>query len=226
MTNPVRSDLSRRRFVGTAAGVAGGAVLWGVASSGTAVAAPKPSETKPSTWSGGKTANGWPVVKTVPTHLIEGSSVSVPVLDGDVATILLHLARRFHYEVDSLRQGEVTGHSGDRKVAQPYESNYLSGTAIAIRPQAYPAGAQGGLYPHELVIVRDILTELDGAVAWGGDEKTAKESHFHIALKPGHPKIKNVARKIREWNEAPGKGAGTVDAFEPSRRQAAKAFTR
>ncbi len=223
MSNPVRA-LSRRRFVGTAAGAAGAAALWSIGTAGTATAAPKPNDTNG--WKGDKTANGWPVVKTVPTHLIEGSSVAVPVLDGDVATILLHVARRFHYEVDSLRQGEVTGHSGDRKVAQPYESNYLSGTAIAIRPAAYPVGAKDGLYPHELVVVRDILAEMDGAVAWGGDEKTAKESHFHIAVKPGHPKLKGVAKKIREWNEAPGKGAGTVDAFDPSRRQAAKAFTR
>ncbi|MET8748607.1 hypothetical protein ABZW32_00775 [Streptomyces sp. NPDC004667] len=225
MSNPI-PGLSRRRFVGTAAGAAGAAALWSIGT-GTAAAAPKPTPPNaPTAWKGNSTANGWPVVTSVPTRLIEGSPASVAVLDGDVATILLHVARRFHYEVDSLRQGEVTGHSGDRKVAQPYESNHLSGTAVAIRPQAYPTGAQGGLYPHELVIIRDILTELDGTVAWGGDEKTAKESHFHIALKPGHPKIKNVARKINEWNEAPGKGAGTVDAFEPSRRRAAKAFTR
>ncbi|MFD8858004.1 hypothetical protein [Streptomyces vinaceus] len=225
MSNPI-PGLPRRRFVAAASGAAGAVALWSFGS-GTAAAAPKPKPgNEPAAWKGKNTANGWPVVTSAPAHLIEGSSVSVAVLDGDVATILLHVARRFHYEVDSLRQGEVTGHSGDRKVAQPYESNHLSGTAIAIRPQAYPAGARDGLYPHELVIVRDILTELDGTVAWGGDEKTAKESHFHIALKPGHPKIKNVARKIREWNEAPGKGAGAVDAFEPSRRRAAKAFTR
>ncbi|WP_314247865.1 hypothetical protein [Streptomyces sp. DSM 40907] len=192
----------------------------------TAVAAEGPvAPGRTSAWRGGKSANGWPVLSTAPTQLIEGSEVSVPLLDGDVATILLHLARRFHYEIDTLRQGEVTGHTASRTVAADYESNHLSGTAIAIRPSFYPIGMRDGLYRHELVVIRDILAELDGTVAWGGDAKTPKESHFHIALRPGHPKIKGVARKIRGWNDTPGQGAGTVDAFEPSRRRAAAAFT-
>ncbi|MFI9065636.1 hypothetical protein ACIGQE_27855 [Streptomyces sp. NPDC053429] len=217
--------LSRRGFVGVAAGTAGAAV-WGVVSAETAGAAPAPATTGGiSAWKGGTSANGWPIVGSVPMQLIEGSEVSVPILEGDVATILLHVARRFHYEIDTLRGGEVIGHATSRTVAAEYESNHLSGTAIAIRPSSYPVGVRGGLYPHELVVIRDVLAELNGTVAWGGDKKTPKESHFHIALQPGHPKIKGVARKIQGWNDSPGQGAGTVDAFEPSRRRAAAAFT-
>ncbi|MFI0199773.1 MULTISPECIES: hypothetical protein [Streptomyces] len=220
------NPLSRRRFVGAAAGVAGAATVWGMGSATTAVAAEGPaSPDRTAAWRGGKSANGWPLVGEVPTQLIEGSEVSVPVLNGDVATILLHVARRFHYEIDTLRRGEVVGHTTSRTVAADYESNHLSGTAIAIRPSSYPIGMRDGLYPHELVVIRDILTEMDGTVAWGGDAKTPKESHFHIALGPGHPKVKGVARKIQGWNDAPGQGAGTVDAFEPTRRRAAAAFT-
>ncbi len=178
-------------------------------------------------WSAARSANGWPVLDEAQPLPIEGSGRSVRLAGGDAAVILLHVARRFHYEVDQLRAGDVTGHSTHRTVTEDYESNYLSGTALAIRPHAYPVGVKGGLYPRELVVVRDILAELDGVVAWGGDFRTPKESHFEIAYKPGHPKVKGVARMIRGWQQGPGnEGAGTVDAFTPERRHRARAFAR
>ncbi|MEU4263716.1 hypothetical protein ACYCCF_19590 [Streptomyces argenteolus] len=178
-------------------------------------------------WPGAKSANGWPVLEEAELFRIEGSGRSVRLADGDAAVILLHVARRFHYEIDQLRDGDVTGHSTTRNAIQNYESNYLSGTALAIRPLAYPVGVKGGLYPHELVVVRDILAELDGVVRWGGDLTTPKESHFELAYAPGHPKVKGVARTIRGWDAGPGSaGAGTVDAFDPKRRSKARAFAR
>ncbi|MGK5632047.1 hypothetical protein [Streptomyces sp. URMC 123] len=219
-------SLDRRRLLATALGVAvGGSVLWAAGGPAPrAVAAEAPRATG---WSGGTSANGWPVLDGAPTHRIEGAGgVSVAVRDGDVAVVLLHVARRFHYEVDVLRHGDVVGHTTDRDVRQPYESNRLSGTAIAIRPASYPIGAAGGLFPQELVVVRDILAECEGVVAWGGDEKVAKESHFQIDVKPGDPRLTALAAKIRGWEQVPGEGAGTVDAFAPTRRAAAQAFER
>ena len=178
-------------------------------------------------WSGDRSENGWPVLEEAKLFRVEGSDRSVRLADGDAAVILLHVARRFHYEVDQLRAGDVTGHTTNRTVAQAYESNYLSGTALAIRPQAYPPGVKGGLYPNELVVVRDIVAELDGVIAWGGDFDTPKESHFEIAYRPGHPKVKGVARTIRGWRQGPGdEGAGSIDAFAPKRIDRARAFAR
>ncbi|KQX81288.1 MULTISPECIES: hypothetical protein [Streptomyces] len=213
------------------AGAALGATTALAALPGTAYAAPgAPSaEGTPGSrrWSGAKSANGWPVLEEAELFRIEGSGRSVRLAGGDAAVILLHVARRFHYEIDQLRDGDVTGHSTTRGAIQDYESNYLSGTALAIRPLAYPVGAKGGLYPHELVVVRDILAELDGVVGWGGDLPTPKESHFELAYGPGHPKVKGVARTIRAWQAGPGSaGAGAVDAFDPERRSRSRAFAR
>ncbi|MFE7777249.1 hypothetical protein ACFU5O_25830 [Streptomyces sp. NPDC057445] len=214
-------ELSRRRFVGATGGVAGAVVLGSLGTAGPAAAAgPAPA----GVWQGARSANGWPILEEAEEFGIEGSGHTVRLADGDAAVILLHVARRFHYEIDQLRAGDVHGHTRSRRAHERYESNHLSGTAIAIRPEAYPVGVKGGLYSHELVIVRDILAELDGSVAWGGDMRTPKESHFQIALKSGHPKVKGVARKIRGWNDSPGEGAGAVDAFDPKRRSKAKAF--
>ncbi|WP_405389907.1 hypothetical protein OG596_19665 [Streptomyces sp. NBC_01102] len=145
-----------------------------------------------------------------------GSTLDKEIKPGELQTIF-----------DQLRDGDVRGHRTSRGVGQAYESNYLSGTAIEIRARAYPLGARDGLYAPELVVVRDILAELDGAVEWGGDFSVPKESHFEIALRPGHPKVKGVARKTASWNAGPGaQGAGTVDAYEAGRRAHARTFAR
>ncbi|MEU4349998.1 hypothetical protein [Streptomyces sp. NPDC023838] len=230
MTHAVRVD--RRRFLVAGAGVAGGAALVAGGMSGTAVAAPAapatpavPAAPAATEWHGRASANGWPVVASAPSHRVEGAGgVGFTALDGDVATVLTHVVRRFHYEIHTLGAGEVTGHSTARAVAAPYESNYLSGTAIAIRPLQYPARARDGFFPYELVVVRDILADLEGVVKWGGDESTAKESHFQIDVRPGDSGLRRVAAKLRGWEERPGAGAGTIDVLGPGRVRAAKAL--
>jgi hypothetical protein len=213
--------LDRRRFLSVGLGVVGGTALWAGGAAGTAAAAQQSRQ-----WRGATSANGWPVIDAPRPQQIEGSGLSVAVVEGEVATVLLHVARRFHYEIDTLRSGDVTGHGTSRTVQQPYESNYLSGTAIAIRPTGYPVGAENGFFPHELVIVRDILAECEGVVRWGGDEQTSKESHFQIDVKPGDARLEAVAAKIAGWSGTSGKGAGSVDAFEPGRRRAAAELQR
>ncbi|MGW7089913.1 hypothetical protein ACWGH2_41370 [Streptomyces sp. NPDC054871] len=204
---------SRRRFMTVSAAATGVVTLDFAGTPRPAAAAAEADE-----WSGKHSKNGWPVLGTAHSFDIEGSDQKVLLADGDAAAVLTHVARRFHYEIDSLRDGDVHGWTKDHAVTQAYESNYLSGSALAVRPLCYPAGSRGNLYPNELVVVRDILAELDGAVAWGGDFKTPKESHFEVAVTPGHPKLKGVARKIRRWNAGPGnEGAGATDAFTPGR---------
>jgi hypothetical protein len=220
------TGLSRRRFMGATSSAAATAALINVGGAGTAVAVTG-KRAEPHAWKERKSRNGWPVLAQAPSHRIEGSSQKVRLAEGDASVILLHVARRFHYEIDSLRAGDVHGWTTDAGVAQPYESNYLSGSALAIRPLCYPSGSKGNVYPNELVVIRDILTELDGTVAWGGDFATPKESHFEVTLRPGHPRLKGVARKIQGWQTGPGNhGAGATDAFDPRRRKAARAFER
>ncbi|WP_432068883.1 hypothetical protein [Streptomyces sp. C10-9-1] len=224
------NHLSRRRVLGAASSLAGAASL-GVLEMAPAAAAvpdsvPGRLDKTSARWRGSRSANGWEILDEAALHPIEGSGRSVRLAGGDAATLLLHVARRFHYEIDQLRDGDVSGHTKSRNIYEPYESNYLSGSAIVIRPYAYPLGVRDGLYPHEQVVVRDILAELDGVIAWGGDLGTPKESHFEIALKPTHPKVRGVARKLRGWRDTPGLGAGAIDAFEPQRVSNAKKFIR
>ncbi|GAB2791257.1 hypothetical protein [Amycolatopsis magusensis] len=210
MTMP--RPFSRRLFLGSAAAFTGLAGFAGFAAVPTAVAA--------GGWSGPVSANGWPILTRAGVFAIEGSNHTVALAEGDAATILAHVARRFHYEIDSLRDGDLVGFAPDRPVTQPYESNYLSGTAIAIRTVCYPLGARGGLYPWEETVVRDILAELGGAVSWGGDEQTPMESHFQLACAPGHPVLQAAAQRIRGGQAT----LGAIDAFAPDRLEAAQKY--
>lgn len=84
----------------------------------------------------------------------------------------------------------------------------------------YPLGAHvknTGMSETERIVVADI-------VAWGGDLKPVKQPHFHINVKPGDPRLKRLAARIRGWNDTPGEGAGSIDAFAPARRRLAARF--
>ncbi|SFT61869.1 hypothetical protein SAMN04487904_104343 [Actinopolyspora lacussalsi subsp. righensis] len=204
-------SLSRRSLLASGTGLVGGAVLWASGLTPSAHAA----VTEPGVWNSGRSANGWPVLggtmraRSVPTHTIEGSDASVALLSGDAAVVLLHAARRFHYEVEELDPDDVVGHTTSRKVAASYESNYLSGTALAIQPDQFPVGAGDGLFPAQVATVREILNDCEGVLRWGGDERMPKQGHFQIEVGPGDGRLRKVADKLRRWNEAPCRGAGT-----------------
>ncbi|MCQ8831584.1 hypothetical protein [Streptomyces malaysiensis] len=220
---PTASRFGRRDFLTAGLGIAGGVTLWAGGLTGPATAA----GAERALWREERSANGWPVTSEVHEHQVEGTEqVTVPLLAGDVATALLFVARRFNYEIATLDAGEVTGHSMDRAVSARYESNYLSGTAIAIRPVLYPVGSKDGLFPHETVVIRDILADCEGVVRWGGDEKIPKESHFQIDVGPGDERLATVARKFEQWDRTPGAGPGTINAFVSERQRAAKALER
>ncbi|GII92287.1 hypothetical protein [Sinosporangium siamense] len=169
--------------------------------------------------------NGWPIIdgKSLKPMALQGSDATVTVVSGAVATILEHVLRRFHYEIDTLGAEEVYSHSDKVTGGVAFESNYQSGTAVAIRPTVYPVGVAGGFFPNELLIIRDILAECDGVVSWGGDDRrNPKEGHFQIDVPPRSHLLGKVARKFDQWDIASRKGAGfEVDPFAPDRLAAA-----
>ncbi|MDO0937778.1 hypothetical protein QQY66_40885 [Streptomyces sp. DG2A-72] len=156
----------------------------------------------------GGSTNGWPITDTgIATQPVPGTPASVALREGDVSVVLIHVIRRFHYEVDEVARHELAGH---RPAAGPagHAANYASGTAVAIRPDAYPPGATGTLFPHQQTAVRDILKECEGVVAWGGRLRRPHVAHFQIDVPPGDPRLRRLAARIKGWADTPGLGAG------------------
>ncbi|MEU6720762.1 hypothetical protein ABZ897_55705 [Nonomuraea sp. NPDC046802] len=183
-------------------------------------------------WEGDESANGWHIdPRKITLYAVEGALASVPLHDGIVATVLLHVARRWHYEVapvDTGQGGGISAYTTDRTIGADFESNYLSGTAIAVHPTAYPLHGSEGLWPHQEVIVRDILLDCEGMVRWGGDLKPAKVSHFHIDVPPGSRKLAKVADRVHTDQHIPASplAGAAMDPATTTRRASARKLQR
>ncbi|MER6119022.1 hypothetical protein [Streptomyces sp. NPDC001743] len=182
-------------------------------------------------------ANHWEMQTAADGHgdiairRVPGTGLDVVLRMGETETVLVHVIRRFHYEVDQLGlHGEPDALEGwvppsaVRDSSLP-ESNRASGTAVVIRPGSYPPGAQGAFTAGQRLTLADIIADTEGVVRWGGDDKRPYEGLFYLAVRPGDARLTRVAAKIRAWDETPGAGAGAVpDVTALSRRRRAARF--
>lgn len=217
--------ITRRSLLGATAG----AGVLALAPSTAAYAADKGT----GRWTRATSANGWRIDPTaIATYRVAGSGASVALRRGRAAAVLLHIARRWHYEIAPLDTGEgggITAYTSRRTVRADFESNYLSGTALALHPAAYPLGGSEGLWPHQEVIVRDILLDCEGTVVWGGDLTPTKVSHFHLVAGPGSRALARVAGRLdtSQHTEFRTQTAGMVaDPMTPARRDKARRLPR
>ncbi|WP_406323382.1 hypothetical protein [Streptomyces sp. NBC_01637] len=208
------------------AAMIGAVAAMGSVVQGTASAAPKGSSQKLPT-----SANGWTLekeanhVSTVWTRPVAGTGLKVDVRIGDVAD-----ARPRDPPLPLRSRADPAGRPGRlaRAIGKLHkdlpESNLASGTAVQIRPGA---GAKGGLFPLQELVLRDILADCEGVVRWGGDDSTVNESLFYIDAGPNEERVRKVADKFRDWDATPGEGAGAeVNVLSPSRRSRADRLAR
>ncbi|MFE7515022.1 hypothetical protein ACFU8I_27885 [Streptomyces sp. NPDC057540] len=249
------TDVTRRRALAATAGVAVSLGSTGILAAPAAAAAPAAPAVPPQParndalkdalrgarernrriFTGRPSANGWEMQKLadvdggdIATRSVSGTGLSVAVRTGDVEAVLVHVVRRFHYEVDALgRDGEPHALAGwvapgTVRDSRLPESNQASGTAVVIRPGSYPPGVRGGFTARQQEVVRDILADTEGLVRWGADDDRPYEGLFHLAVRPGDARLARVADRLRSWEETPGLGAGTLpDVAEPARRRRA-----
>lgn len=236
---------TRRSVLTAGTGVLAGTALSGWAGQVPAMAAGKgrtvkptrpstPTDEDPTPKKTPLSANGWATEAkaddggTIWSRAVNGSDLTVQVRTGDVAAVLLYVVRRFHYEIDALRTGDVVGFRklGGTSLSSP-QSNQASGTAVAIRGGWYPEGSSGGFFAPQLAVVRDILAVCDGVVRWGGDDERPYEALFSIDVPPGSAELSTIGSRILGWNQRPGQGAGQLpDPSQPKRRSAALALER
>lgn len=219
MTSPL-GRISRRRFLALAAtGLAIGSSGSGYSALGkpaTAAALGTPT----AAWKGARSANGWPIGGESASYRIEGTNYDISLAVGAVATILLHAVRRFNYEVDSLRAGDAHGLTTDRTVLSAERSNLLSGTAVLIRPDSFPHGTSGNLYPQEVTVLEDIVAEAGGSLAWGGHLATPDQGLLYVTKSPSAAAVPLLAEEYGSMDSMSATGgAGQIDAFDSQRLQ-------
>ncbi|MFF4545499.1 hypothetical protein [Streptomyces sp. NPDC001435] len=246
-------DLTRRHALTTAAGVAAASLgpvgLLATPAAATPQAGPRPVPLKDDDLkaalrrlearrrrilTGRPSVNGWDMEKEIDaggsiwTREVPGTRgpLTLAARAGDVETVLVHVVRRFHYEIDQLGtkdedpalQGWI--HPGRVRDSGAPEANQASGTAVVIRPKWYVPGARGAFTVAQNATIRDILAECQGIVRWGGDDRRPYEGLFYLGIRPGDGRLATVAAKLRHWNETAGKGAGVlIDPSSPSRRR-------
>ena len=141
------------------------------------------------------TENGWPMVnadKTVSVQVVPAAK-RVPLLRGDVATILNAFIILYDREVEPIRS-QVWGWSADNDV---WNSNHMSGTAIDIHAPWYPWGKRV-MSEATKAKVRALLKKFEGVVFWGADWKRADEMHYQIGLPPQNPRVRALADKLNK----------------------------
>ncbi|MEY9993684.1 hypothetical protein ABIE67_005716 [Streptomyces sp. V4I8] len=148
--------------------------------------------------------NGWEIqtqanhVSTVWTRSVSGTGLRVDVRIGLPELLLLHIARRFHHEVQELRAGNVQGWSriGRTPRTSP-ASNLSSGTALRLVPGAR---SRGSYFPQQVERIRDIVADCAGTVRWGGDDDLVDESLYYLTAGPDSGELMRVAPKFQEWS--------------------------
>jgi hypothetical protein len=193
----VDHDITRRTVVKACAVIGGAAAVGSVLPATPAVADERRGPQRPAT-----SANGWTIQSNadldsqVWTRPVAGTGLGVPVWIGDVETVLVHVVRRFHYEVQELAAVDLAGWRPAKGLRRDLpDSNLASGTAVRIRQGA---GAEGSLFPLQVAAVRDILADCQGVVRWGGHDKPVDESLFYIAVGPHDERLPRLATTIRE----------------------------
>lgn len=152
-------------------------------------------------------SNGWSANdrSLVASYSVPGGKLAVR--KGDVATVLIYVANRFHSEVEPLKWPGNWGYA-ERKIrgSSTTLSNHASGTAIDLNAPKHFLGARNTFSKKQVAAIRRILKDCEGTVRWGGDYRSRKdEMHFEINASPS--RVAAVAKKIRAGGK-PGPSGG------------------
>lgn len=153
--------------------------------------------------------NGWAVMDTAssPPGLNKSpfpgtNIVPVPgVRNGDVATVLHYVGSQFDKRVEKLVNPGCWGYAYRPIRGQTSGfSNHASATAIDLNAPKHPLGKANTFTPAQIKVIRQILSECEGVVRWGGVYARPDDMHFEINA--GAVAVKRVADKLRGGNMA------------------------
>ncbi len=163
-------------------------LAWGVFREGPEAETPERAENT--------SQNGWDAISdSDDARLVPFPWVTGQVRDGDVYTVLAHVAERFDAEVEPIDPASswgwnyrpVRGHDDGL-------SNHASGTAIDLNATVHPLGSSGTFTDEQVARLRAILDEVAPVLAWGGDFDRPDEMHVEIVGTPDE--VAEVAARL------------------------------
>lgn len=159
-----------------------------------------------------RSQNGWPVLTVSPPLVtVPGASVRLTVRPGDVAVVLVEVARRFHNEVEPLAGGIRDDWGWAYRPVRGQEagfSNHASGTAVDLNATKHPRGVHGTFGRAKRRKVRAILAALKDpitgrqVVRWGEDYTTTVDG-MHFEINADAAAVKRVADQLRQPTPKP-----------------------
>lgn len=142
----------------------------------------------------------------IASYSIPGGKVALR--KGDVATVLVYFAKRFHSEVEPLKWPGCWGYA-ERKIRGGSSlSNHASGTALDLNAPAHWLGASGTFSASQVRAIDGILRDCDGVLRHGKDYRGRKDE-MHVEINKGTSAVKSLANKIKAGKK-PGPSGGAT----------------
>jgi hypothetical protein len=157
-----------------------------------------------------RSQNGWTVLESAPAAVtVPGTDVRLTIRPGDVAVVLLEVARRFHDEVEPIDRGIRDDWGWAYRPIRGKNSgfsNHASATAIDLNATQHPRGVRNTFTPAQERAVRRILAatrdERTGreVVRWGEDYQSTVDG-MHFEINADAAAVARVANRIKEEDE-------------------------
>lgn len=154
-----------------------------------------------------RSQNGWLANdrSVISSYKIPGGKVALR--KGDVATILVYFANRYHNEVERLEWPGNWGYA-ERKIrgSSTTVSNHASGTALDLNAPQHPLGKRGTFTKSQVRALDRILADCEGVLRHGKNYSSRKDE-MHVEINKGSAAVRALAKKIRAGEKPGGKGA-------------------
>lgn len=158
--------------------------------------------------------NGWPVYTSAPSGRCEW--ITGRVAPGDVETVFDYLGERFNSEVEKITVGHSWGWANRAIRGSSSTSNHASATAIDLNAPAHPLGKSGTFSSAQRSKIHAILSDLGGAIRWGGDYSGRKDE-MHFEVNTSKANLAKVAASIRKGEKPkPVGGAPSGGSSSPT----------
>ena len=155
--------------------------------------------------------NGWLANNrsVIASYSLPGGG-KIAVRKGDVATILVYVAKRFDSEVEKLKWPGNWGYAERPIRGSRTTSNHASGTAIDLNAPRHPLGKRGTFSKKQVRAIKKILADCGGVVRWGGNY-VSRADEMHFEINAGSAAVRRVAQAIREGKK-PGPSGGATSS--------------